>query len=239
MAYATEVDKRRKSTDSNSPKRNSSSPRFKSSTSAAASGAPDYLDPPPTSFEQERGSILGMKFKGSYRSSRHTPSSSSSISPPPQGSGSNNNNNVQNRVPTPGSSGSRAATPSSQHGGRVPTPGSGSGAPGRSKSPLPGENLPEHHPKKRYFAETRGDGGYSPVNLQQRRSGDPYTFSPPPASSSSSGGQMPPPPMSSPGSASQPASSPGARGPPGNYFNNDQAAASNYSRNRQQNPPMR
>eukprot|EP00095_Tigriopus_kingsejongensis_P006310 maker-scaffold61_size441589-snap-gene-3.32 protein:Tk06310 transcript:maker-scaffold61_size441589-snap-gene-3.32-mRNA-1 annotation:"histone h3" len=132
VAYATEVDRRRKSTDSNSPS-HASSPKYNapSGGSAGADSGPSR-EPP---FDN-RVSTLSMKFKGSYRRCNS--------SPPP-------NRERLPRVPTPGSSSSRAATPSGTVG-RVPTPGQ-SGP--RGRSPLPGENLPDHHPKKRYFAETR------------------------------------------------------------------------------------
>ena len=121
VAYATEVDKRRKSSDSNSP---SSTPQpAHSSTSSSFQ----------SSFEN-RVSTLSMKFK--YRRQ----------SPPSGGDGDR-------------------PTSSSSSGSALPPP----------PSPRPGDGLPEHHPKKRYFAETsKGSGEHG----QQRRS--PASLPPPP-----------------------------------------------------------
>lgn len=151
------MDRRRKSTDSNSPSHqasSSSSPKYNnnlhsnshapllSHLSAAPSSSSSSLTTLSSSTNHPAGfdsrmSTLSMKFKGSYRRCPVTP-------PPPNGI----ERGSTPRVPTPGSSSSRAATPSS-------TSGHATAHLSRGKSPLPGENLPEHHPKKRYFAETR------------------------------------------------------------------------------------
>ena len=103
VAYATEVDKRRKSSDSNSPKQQQSPLRQQPQPNNVINN----------NVDSERRSTLSMKFKGTARYQRP---------------------NSPSRVPTPGS-------------------GSSSSRP-RSRSPIPGEHLPEHHPKKRYFAES-------------------------------------------------------------------------------------
>ncbi|XP_059099088.1 histone-lysine N-methyltransferase, H3 lysine-79 specific-like [Tigriopus californicus] len=170
VAYATEVDRRRKSTDSNSPSHptasSSSSPKYNNNnnhqhhhnhnnTSNSHASQPPLSHPTAGSLSSSaslptlsssrhhqasgfdhRMSTLSMKFKGSYRRCAVTP-------PPPNG----NETGSTPRIPTPGSCSSRAATPSSTSGHAQLSH--------RGKSPLPGENLPEHHPKKRYFAETR------------------------------------------------------------------------------------
>uniref|UniRef100_A0A0K2TNK4 Histone-lysine N-methyltransferase, H3 lysine-79 specific n=1 Tax=Lepeophtheirus salmonis TaxID=72036 RepID=A0A0K2TNK4_LEPSM len=139
VAYATEVvDKRRKSSDSSSPGHlNSPSigDQRKEIVLVSTQPSPEF---------DNRMSTLGVKFKGAgYRDKSGPPL----MSPPGSSMTTNRIPTPNERIPTPGSTSSRAATPASSQGSRVPTP--------RSKSPLPGENLPEHHPKKRYFAESR------------------------------------------------------------------------------------
>ena len=168
VAYATEVDKRRKSSDSNSPKRSNKQMDY-----------PNNQEDSPVFANDNKMSTLSMKFKGAARYQRQ-PSS-----PAPQSA-----------TPT-GSVGSRAATPQSGGGNnsREPTPSNvnvsqvNQSRPQNSKSPLPGENLPEHHPKKRYFAETRdscssssgGGGAYRRNSMGGAAAG---TTPPPPSRSS-------------------------------------------------------
>ena len=195
MAYATEVDRRRKSSDSsNSPKRLHSPSPHTSGNSRTPTPGGAHHNPPQTSG-------IPLKYQrplpGANRDSRDDPkdysmgSSASSSGDPAPGIGMN----LSSRSESPAAGGSRSmlsmkfkGAAASSYGrrstsdfspprseatttvpvpqgsggssGRVPTPGSSHQ---RSKSPLPGENLPEHHPKKRYFAETRYDNDPTPV----------------------------------------------------------------------------
>ena len=112
VAYATEVDKRRRSTDdSSSPHQTDESRGIK-------------LEP----FVDNRMSTLSMKFKGGYHR--------------PQPTAYGSSNRAVSSIPSPDDfETSSSNDPFQRQTG--------------SRSPLPGENLPEHHFKKRYFAETR------------------------------------------------------------------------------------
>ena len=154
VAYATEVDKRRKSCDSNSPgfnndhtsKNDRNSPANNPTTPEKQSsiipnrsgGLPEEID----QFDN-RMSTLSMKFKRAPNYQRYPG--------PPL------------RSPTSSlSSGSRHFAASSiprDHDLVSPHSATESSSPTRasliasSRGPLPGENLPEHHFKKRYFAQ--------------------------------------------------------------------------------------
>lgn len=126
VAYATEVDKRRKSTDSNSPVRSNSGLSHEELALSRSSAEVDDVFAPAV-----------MKFKANT-SSHSGPRGVVSANSPyaramPVHSG------AKSHVP------SALASVASLEDLQNP------------RSPLPGENLPEHHFKKRYFAETRGE----------------------------------------------------------------------------------
>ena len=126
VAYATEVDKRRRSTDdSNSPQQSS----FPSANDVK-------LEP----FVDNRMSTLSMKFKGASASSANAAYLRQSNVAGASTYGSSNR--AVSSIPSPVDfDNSSNSDPFLRQTG--------------SRSPLPGENLPEHHFKKRYFAETR------------------------------------------------------------------------------------
>jgi hypothetical protein len=79
-------------------------------------------------FVDSRMSTLSMKFKGGYQR--------------PQTTAYGSSNRAVSSIPSPDDfETSSSSDPFQRQTG--------------SRSPLPGENLPEHHFKKRYFAETR------------------------------------------------------------------------------------
>ena len=138
VAYATEVDKRRKSCDSSA-----TSPGFGPSGSepsdAAASAKPanNPASSPPKDYD--RMSALSMKFKrgGSTFGNGQRPQTLGGL---PQRSSS-----------VISSTSKRFAASSIPHDHDLMN------EPDPVKNRLPGENLPEHHFKKRYFAQTRDE----------------------------------------------------------------------------------
>ena len=160
LAYATEVDKRRKSCDSNSPgfnnDRSPSNHTPNDGNSPANPSTPDSNKQPPHNLSRvaasneepdhfdNRMSTLSMKFKRAPSNYQRYPgpplrSPTSSLS-----SGSRNfaassiprdHDMISPSSPMDNNSATRASLIAS------------------SRAPLPGENLPEHHFKKRYFAE--------------------------------------------------------------------------------------
>lgn len=140
VAYATEVDKRRKSTDSsnNSPVRPNSGLSHEDSKDAAI--VDDVFESASTSSSQQQRNYLSMKFKPTNFSSgtqaRGVVSANS-----PYARTMPVHNSSKSHVPS--ALASIASLDDLQTTASV----------GPVKSPLPGENLPEHHFKKRYFAE--------------------------------------------------------------------------------------
>ena len=150
VAYATEVDKRRRSTDdSNSPGQS-----FPSNEDLNRGNQEPF----------DRMSTLSMKFKGASNTSYQR-------QPAPGHSTYGRSNRAVSSIPSPvdfeTSSNTGSNDPYMRQTG--------------SRSPLPGENLPEHHFKKRYFATTRdfvGKGetsssySISPVSNSKKRPED-------------------------------------------------------------------
>ena len=167
VAYATEVDKRRKSCDSNSPSFPNDSPSANTSThgdSPINATTPELNRPSSAMLSQTRGSseeidqfdnrmsTLSMKFKRAPNYQRYpgpplrSPTSSSLSS--------GSRHFAASSIPRDHDliSSSSLASIESNSVTRASLIAS-------SRAQLPGENLPEHHFKKRYFAETMEDTG--------------------------------------------------------------------------------
>jgi hypothetical protein len=150
VAYATEVDKRRKSTDSNGSPGPSGVNRLGEDldpynhSKAIMDAADDVFAD--GSRTPNAGHQLNMKFKSNFGSSG------------PRGVVSANSPYAR-AMPVP-SHNSKSLVPSALASvvslDDLQNP----------RSPLPGENLPEHHFKKRYFAETRGSDSTTPNSTQ-------------------------------------------------------------------------
>lgn len=160
VAYATEVDKRRKSTDSNSPGFNNDSPSHNTPThgdSPVNATTPELNRPSstmltPTRVSNEevdqfdnRMSTLSMKFKRGPNYQRYPgpplrSSTSSSLSSGSRHFAASSIPRDHDLVSSPLGIESNSVTRASLIAS--------------SRAQLPGENLPEHHFKKRYFAET-------------------------------------------------------------------------------------
>ena len=160
MAYATEVDKRRKSCDSNSPGFNNES----SPTHCNPNHASSPINATTPENNRQPSDMLNCSREANEESSDHFDNRMSTLSMKFKRAPS------YHRYPGPPlrsptssiSSGSRHFAASSiprDHDLISPPPTMESNSATRasliasSREPIPGENLPEHHFKKRYFAE--------------------------------------------------------------------------------------
>ena len=159
VAYATEVDKRRKSCDSNSPgfnnERSPSNNTPNDGISPPNASTPDSnkqappMMPRATAANEEldqfdnRMSTLSMKFKRAPNYQRYPGpplrSPTSSLSSGSRNFAASSIPRDHDLISPPSSMDNNSATRASLIAS--------------SRAPLPGENLPEHHFKKRYFAE--------------------------------------------------------------------------------------
>ena len=181
VAYATEVDKRRKSTDSsnNSPARPNSGLSGGHHEDLSFSNK-DIID---DVFESRNFKFKGSAGSGGGGSGSGSITGSSSINVSASSQISSNPNSTNHFAGPRGvvSANSPYARTMPVHSGSsksyVPSALASVGSLddlNNPKSPLPGENLPEHHFKKRYFAENQ-----APIPSATSKNGSPALSSSP------------------------------------------------------------
>ena len=173
VAYATEVDKRRRSTDSNSPVRPNSDVSNNDNDFTNNSQPNANSAAPPNKIKVEakddvfdnRSNMLSMKFKSNTNSSYTGPRGVVSANSPYARAMPTHSTKTSHVPSALASVGVASLEELSQGGGPA------------SRSPLPGENLPEHHFKKRYFAESNRsatpNSSGTPNSNSKNRNGSP------------------------------------------------------------------